>query len=585
MQHKGYDFAGYVTKNDILCTDGVVIKQDAFTNAHGKKVPLVWNHDYTKPDNILGYVMLHKAPLGTYGYGFFNESDQAKSAKEMVKHGDIVSMSIGARQIKRDGSNVIHGDIYEVSLVLAGANPGAMIDSIMSHSSESGETGIIYTGTLLHSEDDINMEEEEENMGFTLEDIKNLNEDELNEFLDQLSNEELKALAEDLGLEVDEEEYEEDNNDEEDEENNNDPEEGYSVKHNIFNGTEVTQEVGMSKEEQALLLQSAINGKVDSFKELLHAAAYDETKQVGGTDFGITNIEYLFPETHNLQSTPPMIMDRNTAFREIINGVAKVPFSKIRTRYFDIDIEDEKQRAKGYVKGTRKVDEVIKLLRRETSPTTIYKKQKLDRDDIIEITDFDVVSALRAEMRTLLEIELARCILMGDGRETSSEHKINEEKIRPIIKDDEVYTIKAEYDSADKFIEAVIKAMPEYEGSGSPTLFIDPVLLADVKLLKGTDGRWLNGHIATDAEIALQTGVAKVVPTTFLKDKGYAVAVNLNDYKVGSTKGGQLTSFEDFDIDFNRHKYLIETRLSGALGTPKSAIFFRKKGTSLPVGE
>lgn len=595
MHGNNYDFAGYVTKNDILCSDGVTIKQNAFMQSHGTKVPLVWNHDYNSPNNVLGHVILQQTDLGTYGYGYFNDTEEAQNAKEMVRHGDIASMSIGARKIQRQGNNVVHGEIYEVSLVLAGANPGATIDTVMSHS-DNGDTekGLIYTAQLIHSADDIPEEEEldaepimeDENMHGNdvdqaidtdelVEVLDSMSDEEFDEFVDELDEDELEALSEIYDVE-DDDDYEEDEEDYEDNDEEDD-----SVKHNIFDGLQDQGEI-LTHADQAVILDGAITGKVDSFKDYLLQAGYDEATQKAGTDYGIANIEYLFPEVHELDKTPKFLMDQNTAFKEIIDGVTKVPFSKIKTRYFDIDVEDEKQRAKGYVKGTRKVDEVIKVLKRETYPTTIYKKQKLDRDDIIEITDFDVVAQLNAEMRILLEMELARCILVGDGRDTGSEYKIDEEKIRPIVSDDEVYSIKGDYESAEKFVESVIKIMPEYQGTGGPKMFIDPILLADIKLLKGTDGRWLNGHIATTQELAMQMGVSKIVETSFLKGKGTAIIVNLADYAVGSTKGGQLTSFNDFDIDFNKYKYLIETRLSGALRAPKSAIVLNKKGGAAP---
>ena len=599
MPNSNYDFAGYVTKNDILCSDGVTIKQNAFMQSHGTKVPLVWNHDYNSPNNVLGHVILQQTDLGTYGYGYFNDTEEAQNAKEMVRHGDIASMSIGARKIQRQGSNVIHGEIYEVSLVLAGANPGATIDTVMSHSADGDtEKGLIYTAQLIHSADDIPPEEHDEdpsvedrNMNTNdvdqtvgtdelIDTLDAMSDDEFDEFVSELSEDELEALSDIYGVE-DDDEYEYEDNDDDDDE---DDEEDDSVKHNIFDGLQDQGEI-LTHSDQAVILDGAITGKVDSFKDYLLQAGYDEATQKAGTDYGIENIEYLFPEVHELDRTPKFLMDQNTAFREIIDGVTKVPFSKIKTRYFDIDVEDEKQRAKGYVKGTRKVDEVIKVLKRETYPTTIYKKQKLDRDDIIEITDFDVVSQLNAEMRILLEMEISRCILVGDGRDAGSEYKIDEEKIRPIVSDDEVYSIKGDYDSAEKFVESVIKIMPEYQGTGGPKMFIDPILLADIKLLKGTDGRWLNGHIATNQELAMQMGVSKIVETSFLKGKGTAIIVNLADYAVGSTRGGQLTSFNDFDIDFNKYKYLIETRLSGALRAPKSAIVLNKKGAAGPEGD
>jgi len=571
MKRRDYDFAGYVTKNDILCSDGVIIRKDAFMHSSGTKVPLVWNHNYNSPNNILGHIILEHVELGTYGYGYFNDTEEARNAKEMVRHGDISSMSIGAKKIKRSGNNVIHGEIYEVSLVLSGANPGATIDTIMEHSANGDvEKGLIYTNQLIHSADDILDDPEEGEMNHDDIDLYDLSDDEFEDLLNELDEEELKVLEEYLISKYDDEDedYDEDEESEEDE----------TMRHNIFNGTEDNGEI-LTHSDQMILIEDAKSLKAESLKDYLkHAVGYDESKQVAGRDYGITNIDTLFPEAHTLGTTPKFLMDQNTAFKKIIDDVSKVPFSKIRTRYFDIDIEDEKQRAKGYVKGTRKVEEVIKVLKRETHPTTIYKKQKLDRDDIIEITDFDVVAQLNAEMRILLEIELARCILIGDGRETTSEYKIPEDKIRPILKDDEVYSIKATYENAEKFIESVIKTMPEYQGSGTPTMYIDPKLLADVKLLKGKDGRWLNGHIATNDEIAMQTGVKEVVETSFLKDKGIAIIVNMKDYNIGATKGGQLTTFNDFDINFNKYIYLIETRLSGALGYPKSAVVLQKAG-------
>lgn len=569
---KNYDFAGYVTKNDVLCSDGVVIKQNAFANAHGRRVPLVWNHNYSTPDNVLGFVELEQRKDGTYGFGHFNETENAKDAKLMLQHGDITSMSIGAKKIKRSGSNVIHGDIYEVSLVLAGANPGAHIDTVMTHGEDGTEEGYIYTQHLIHSaevEDEVleNLEHKisEEDTEMPGKNVELTEEEILNSFTD----EQLEYLA----SIIDEEEGDEE-----------DYEEGSEMKQNIFEGRAEANTNVLTHSEQAAILQGAITGKEGSFRDYLinnvsHDVlthAYDESTQVGGKDFGITNIEFLFPEVHELNRAPKFMLDPNTAYKEIINGVSKSPFSKVRTRYFDIDIEDEKQRARGYVKGTRKIEEVIRILRRETHPTTIYKKQKLDRDDVIEITDFDVVAGLQTEMRMMLEIEIARAILIGDGRAEDAEGKIDEEKIRPILTDDPIYSIKKQYTDASDFAETALRALADYEGTGSPTLFIDQELLVDVKLQKGTDGRYLNGHIMTNQELEMMVGASKIVSTSFLKGKGLAILVNLSDYVVGSTKGGQLTSFNDFDIDFNRYKYLIETRLSGALAAPKSAIVFHK---------
>ena len=553
MPKSKHDFAGWVTKNDIHCTDGVTIKQDAFKDNDGTKVPLVWNHNYTSPTNVLGHVVLQNHKQGIYGYGHFNDTEEAKSAKEMVRHGDIISMSIGARKIKRNGNDVIHGQIYEVSLVLAGANPGATIESIITHGETDEEKGVITLDTLIHASEDVVDYEEEEMKNEAI----NQKDKTVGDVLGSLNEEQLAAVIMLLeGLEDDDDDYDDDDD--------NDDEE-LELKQNIFSNHLVGNEEVLTHADQEILLAAAKDGKVDSFRDYL----MDYSESV--LQHGITNIEYLFPEAHNLDNEPRAIVDNNTGFRKIISGVRKSPFANIKTMTADLTADEA--RAKGYIKGSEKLEQIFPIMKRETSPTTIYKKQKLDRDDIVDITSFDVVRYINREMRYKLEEEIARAILVGDGREISSPDKVKEDKIRPIISDADFYTIKKTYPDAAGFVEAVIKAMAEYEGSGNPTLFIDRTLLADVKLLKGTDGRYLTGTLPTNAALAAHMDIGDIVPTTFMTGHG-ALAVNLADYTVGSSKGGEITSFDDFDIDFNKYTYLVETRLSGALTVPKSAIHF-----------
>lgn len=553
MPKSKHDFAGWVTKNDIHCTDGVTIKQDAFKDNDGTKVPLVWNHNYTSPTNVLGHVVLQNHKQGIYGYGHFNDTEEAKSAKEMVRHGDIISMSIGARKIKRNGNDVIHGQIYEVSLVLAGANPGATIESIITHGETDEEKGVITLDTLIHASEDVVDYEEEEMKNEAI----NQKDKTVGDVLGSLNEEQLAAVIMLLeGLEDDDDDYDDDDD--------NDDEE-LELKQNIFSNHLVGNEEVLTHADQEILLAAAKDGKVDSFRDYL----MDYSESV--LQHGITNIEYLFPEAHNLDNEPRAIVDNNTGFRKIIEGVRKSPFANIKTMTADLTADEA--RAKGYIKGSEKLEQIFPIMKRETSPTTIYKKQKLDRDDIVDITSFDVVRYINREMRYKLEEEIARAILVGDGRDIASPDKVKEDKIRPIISDADFYTIKKTYPDAAGFVEAVIKAMAEYEGSGNPTMFIDRTLLADVKLLKGTDGRYLTGTLPTNAALAAHMDIGDIVPTTFMTGHG-ALAVNLADYTVGSSKGGEITSFDDFDIDFNKYTYLVETRLSGALTVPKSAIHF-----------
>lgn len=571
MGKRNYDFAGWVTKNDILCSDGVTIKHDAFRDNDGQKVPLVWNHDYNSPTNVLGHVLLHNQEKGVYGYGYFNDTDEAQKAKELIKHGDISSMSIGARKIKRNGNNVIHGHIYEVSLVLSGANPGAMIETVVTHSDDgnSEEKGIVYTGTLIHSFDDIldHKDEGGETEVKKSEELKHSEKSEelthsektIGDVIETLTNEQKDAVYALLGMVAsgDEEKDEKEEKEEGDE---------GEMKQNVFSKGQEGKEQDTLKHSYTAALKLAQANKASSLKDVIIQQAGEET-----LTHGINSIEMLFPDAAKSTNgnVPILYRDTNTAAMYILDGVAKSPFSRVKTVV--ADLTEEEARAKGYIKGNMKKEEFFSLIKRHTQPTTVYKKQKLDRDDVIDITDFDVVAFMNVEMQAMLKEEIARALLIGDGRDFSSEDKISELNIRPIITDHEFFTIKKNFANAAAFIEVVIKAMAEYKGSGNPDMFIDPMVLADIKLLKGSDGHFLFGDIPSNEAIANRLGLNKVVPSTFMTGKG-ALIVNLRDYTLGATKGGQITNFDDFDIDFNQYKYLIETRLSGALTLPKSAI-------------
>ena len=555
-EKRKYDFAGWVTKNDIECSDGVTIKQGAFKGNDGEKVPLVWNHNYDNPNNILGHMILKHMDDGVYGYGYFNDTDEGRSAKKLVLHGDISSMSMGARKVKRSGQNVVHGNIYEVSLVLAAANPGAMIESVLSHSDVDDERVIVYPGTLIHSaEDVIDFPEEGElrHEDQTIEDV-----------LDTMTDVQKEAVYALLGFVSDaaNERSDADNKEEKEDE---------TMKQNVFD-KEKTDGTETLKHGLNGTLKAAVAGKASSLKDLL-LADEDVIKH------GINSIEMLFPEAAKSTNgnVPILYKDPNTAYKAIINAVAKSPFSRVRTLI--ADLTEEEARAKGYIKGNMKKEQFFSLMKRVTGPTTVYKKQKLDRDDIIDIEDFDIVAFLNMEMRMMLEEEIARALLVGDGRDVASQDKINEENIRPIISDHDFFTIKKAFASADKFEEALITAKAEYRGSGLPTLYVDPTVIAAVKLLKGTDGRYLTGNIPSNTELATRWGIKGIEETSFMIGKG-AILVNLSDYNLGASKGGQITTFDDFDIDFNQHKYLIETRLSGALTLPKSAIHFAPGNTA-----
>ena len=565
-----YDFSGWVTKNNLKCSDGRTIMKDAFKHNDGQKVPLVWNHQHNDPNEVLGYVLLHNQDEGVYGYGTFNDTESGQTAKLLVQHGDVNALSIYANQLRQSMSNVTHGNIREVSLVLAGANPGAYIDSIIMHGEESEDEAIIYSGEdieIYHADGDDksgeNKEEKEpmseKNDGKTIGDV-----------FDTFTDEQKTAVYAIIAQIMD------DSKTEKDEGGNKE------MKHNVFDNENDNQENTLTHDAMNTII--ADGKRYGSLKEsfLAHAQEY-----------GIESIDWLFPEAKTLNN-PPEFIKRDTGWvSSVMSAVSHTPFSRIKSAFADIT-EDE-ARAKGYMKGKLKKEEVFSLLKRTTTPTTIYKKQKLDRDDVIDITDFDVVSWLKAEMRMMLDEEIARAILVGDGRLSSSDDKINESNIRPIWKDEELYTIHsyvtkgATNDETIKaFIRSAIKARKDYKGSGNPVLYTTEDVLTDCLLLEDSMGRPL---YESEEKLRTTLRVSKIVTVPVMENlkrtdttngevELMGIIVNLKDYNVGADKGGAINMFDDFDIDYNQQKYLIETRCSGALIRPYSAIAIEAKAAS-----
>ena len=595
-----YDFSGWATRNDLRCSDGRVIRKDAFKDNDGETVPLVWNHQHNDPLNVLGHAMLQNRDSGVYAYCTFNDTENGQAAKKMVEHGDITHLSIYANRLKQKGSDVLHGAIREVSLVLAGANPGAYIDSIMSHGEESDDEAIIYTDEEIYlshadtTEGETDMNENEE----TIQDVF----DTLNEKQKQVVYAIIGMALEDAGAgeaqhSDDDDNYFEHADDEETVQdvfntlNEKQKQVVYAIigqaledagvntegdeedmKHNVFDQDEMNGNDTLSHAEMETII--ADGKRFGSMKEsfLAHAEEY-----------GIKSIDYLFPEPKTLNNPPEFIKRDMGWVSKVMGTVHHTPFSRIKSMFADIT-EDE-ARAKGYIKGKLKKEEVFSLLKRTTTPTTVYKKQKMDRDDVIDITDFDVIAWLKSEMRMMRDEEIARAILIGDGRLSSSDDKINETNIRPIVSDDDLYTIKSKVtvaanatgaDKAKAFIDQVIRSRKEYKGSGNPTLFTTEDMVTECLLLEDKIGHKL---YKTEAELATTMRVKEIVTVEVmegLKDKNSkevaGIIVNLADYNVGADKGGSVNMFDDFDIDYNQQKYLIETRCSGALVKPYSAI-------------
>lgn len=570
MKNRKYDFAGWVTKNDILCDDGRTIKHGAFVESP-TSVPLVWNHDTTIPENIIGTVELEHSAEGTYGYGYFNGTDTANHAKQMVKHGDISAMSIRANNLIEKVKDVVGGKITEVSLVLQGANPGALIDTVMSHSGETADHHIIYTGELIHSADSLPKQEEEKEVD--LENKETTEEKTVQDVLDTMDDDQLKVTEILIGLAVEETLKDEDETEEETEEETEDEGDGTDMKHNSFEGN--GQVVGA-----AAVVDPNENPKGMTANELLHSAGQSglpSLKHAANT-YGISNIEVLFPDFKNTQGVK-ILEDKNTNATAIMGMVSKSPFAHVKT--IIADLNEDYMRAKGYITANRKKEDVFALLSRKIGPTTVYKKQKLDRDDIIDITDINVVQLVQGTMRPALIKELVRAMFFGDGREVlvngeANPDKIKEDCIIPITKDDNLYCSKHEVDKVEDVLEAVMYLLTEYQGDGTPTLFCNPTLATSLKLAKTTTGKYLFGDVPTLESMASRMGVAAIV-TSSIFPKNDIVITNLSDYQFGSSKGGEITDFEDFDIDYNQYKFLIETRLSGGLTTPKSAFYLKVK--------
>ena len=652
---KKYDFSGWATKANLLCSDGRIIRQNAFEECDGMKVPLVWNHQHNNPDEVLGHALLENRDEGVYAYCSFNDTDAGQNAKLLVQHGDVNQLSIYANKLKQQGCNVIHGVIREVSLVLAGANPGAYIDSVMMHGDDSFEEGMIYSGEdfdyvapLTHSDTCKNNEKGEKEVAEETkkQEEKPGNEETVADVFNTLSEKQKKAVYVLIGQAIedaksespkepakDEMEHSKCGSESDDDkkklehskcgssddekklehakdEMEDDPDETVE---DVFNTLTEKQKkivyalVGMAREGMDETTDKKNEGgdnnmkhnifenDVNNEQEVLTHADMEEimtdAKRTGSLkdavlQHGITDIEYLFPDAQATDKVPGFIKRDDTWVAEVMNDVHHTPFSRIKSVFADITEADA--RAKGYIKGNLKMEEVFTLLKRITTPTTIYKKQKLDRDDVADITDFDVVAWLKTEMRMMLDEEIARAVLVGDGRSSSSNDKINEQNVRPIWTDDDVYTIKVgielkadatDDDKAKAFIRNTIKSRKNYKGSGNPFMFISEDMLTNCLLLEDTNQRVIYDTIE---KLATALRVKKIVPvpvmdglTRTVGSKTHELAgiyVNMADYNIGADKGGAVNMFDDFDIDYNAQKYLIETRCSGALTVPYSAV-------------
>lgn len=605
-----YDFSGWATKNNILCADGRTILKDAFIDNDGQEVPLVWNHQHNDTKNVLGHALLENRADGVYAYCSLNNTESGQRAKEFIKNKDVNALSIYANNLKQHGSAVVHGVIREVSLVLAGANPGACIDNVIMHGEEFNDMAIIYSDDesglnfIQHSQDveeeekpeekeedkkDVDIPEESEDDADTAEDKKkkakkdeeseepevdeekeeavkhsateeketdkmageNTKEKTVKDVLDTLNEEQQKVVYALIGAAL--------------EENKDKGEE--DMKHNVFEN-DMDDEVMMHSAMDAILADGKKYGTLkDSFLE--HSAEY-----------GIENIDWLFPDYKNLENQPGFVKRTPDEWvKTVLDGVKHTPFSRIKMMF--ADIREDEARAKGYIKGKLKKEEVFSLLKRTVDPTTIYKKQKLDRDDIIDITDFDVVSWLKGEMRTMLDEEIARAVVFGDGRTALSDDKIDEKKIIPIVNDADLYAIKAEVkqESGESLphaiIRAAVKGQDTYEGSGNTILFTAVSNLTDMLLEEDKDGRRLYNNM-NDLALAMSVNKIVKVPASIIPEGIYGVIVDLRDYTIGADKGGSINMFDDFNIDYNQQKYLIETRCSGALTKPFSAIVLKK---------
>ena len=566
-----YDFGGYATRNDMRCSDGLTIRHGAFNDCDGETVPLVWSHQHGSPTNVLGKCILENRPDGVYAYGLFNNTDAGRDAKELVQHEDVNALSIYANCIRKSGNDVVHGVIREVSLVLAGANPGAYIDEIVAHGDADGDSGeaIIYGDDFLQVGVE-KMEHAEKND--KEEPMADKKEKTVQDVLDSMNEDQKNVLAYLIGKALEEKE------------GVDDTEKGETdVKHNMFENDKNKESVVLSHDDMTAILNDA----------KAHGSLKESVIQ-HADNYGITNIDMLFPDAKAISESPDFIKRETEWVGTLMSSTKHAPFTRIKSIHANITADEA--RAKGYVKGKKKLEEVISLLKRSTDPQTIYKKQKLDRDDILDITNMNVVAWLKGEMRIMLDEEIARAILIGDGRSAVAEDKIKEDHIRPIWTDSDIYTIKKRVvyakDStaesmAKDLIKRIIKARKDYKGSGNPTFWTTEDQLTEMLLIEDTTGRKIYNSV-TDLATALRVSRIVTVPVMegakhSIQDEGLAddkayeyfldgIIVNPLDYTIGTDAGGSVTMFDDFDIDFNQQKYLIETRISGALTKPYSAI-------------
>ena len=574
-----YDFSGWTTKNNLRCSDGRTIMKDAFKHNDGQTVPLVWNHQHNDPLNILGHALLENREQGVYAYCKFNDTEAGRNAKMLVEHGDVTALSIYANKLKQKGGNVEHGVIREVSLVLAGANPGAFIDSIIRHGESSDEEGVIYTGEnleLYHAEENQN---ENEGKKEEAKEVDNKKEKTVQDVFDTLTEEQKNVVYALIGQALEDKEVEHSNINENEEEN--------VMKHNVFENDNYSNDDVLTHADMEQILRDA--KRIGSLREAV--LQHNDGDDIYDT-YGIKpnaegeGISMLFPDYKNLNNVPEFIKRDTGWVAQVMGAVHHTPFSRIKSMF--ADIREEEARALGYMKGDLKKEEVFSLLKRTTDPQTIYKKQKLHRDDVIDITSFDVVAWIKAEMRMMLEEEIARAILIGDGRLADDDNKIQQQHIRSIANEEPLFAIHKDLQVAEGeerakgFIKTVIRARKDYKGSGEPTLFLAEDMLVEMLLLEDKNGRLI---YESEAGLARALRVKNIVTVPVMegaknlaKDKNIlGIVVNLKDYNVGADKGGAVAMFEDFDIDYNAQKYLIETRCSGALVKPFSAIVIEEK--------
>ena len=608
---KNYDFRGWATRNDLLCADGRTIRSNAFKDCDGKKVPMFWNHEHNSVSNILGHCLLKNRPEGVEAFGYFNDTEAGRNARLSVEHGDVEALSIWANELKQVGGDVIHGTIREVSLVPAGANPGAFIDDVISHAGSEFFEGEIFTNEsieLYHSDDNEGKEEEaDKEPEKEPKDEASKDGETIGDILDTMSEKQLNAVYELVDL-ISNNQNSGDEKEEKTPEPNDNPKGGNEMKHNIFDSAsatyagarvDATYMKGLLAEAKAAgSLKAAVESRISN-GELTHSLTVPMDGMTGPSaetadqTYGFRDPDMLFPEYKSLNN-PPEWIKRDTGWVDVfLNGAHHTPFSRIKSVFADLT-EDE-ARARGYIKGRLKKEQVFSILKRTTDPQTVYKKQKMDRDDTIDITDFDVIAWIKGEMRGQLDEELARAGLIGDGRLPSSDDKISEDHIRPIATDVPLFTIRAEVaagtneqEMAKNFIVAAIRARKNYRGSGNPILFTTEDMLTDMLLIEDGIGHFL---YASEQELCTRLRVSRIVTVEVMEgfhvdttdgdqETGVellAIIVNPKDYTFGADKGGAVNMFDDFDIDYNQMKYLIETRCSGALTKPFSAIRFTKK--------